>query len=62
MKHMTLPRFWQTYAQLPLEIQQLADKNFALLKAIHIIPHSTSRKLERQNSCGQCGSALITAP
>ncbi|HLX61584.1 MAG TPA: hypothetical protein VKX17_09915 [Planctomycetota bacterium] len=32
MKHMTLPRFWNCYAQLPGEIQKLADKNFKLLK------------------------------
>lgn len=33
MKHRTLPRFWQHYQQLPKEIQELADKNFALLKS-----------------------------
>ena len=33
MRHMTLPRFWQHYRQLPKEIRQLADKNFDLLKA-----------------------------
>jgi hypothetical protein len=32
MKHMTLPRFWRCYEQLPVEIQTLADKNFELLK------------------------------
>ncbi len=41
MKHMTLPRFWQHYRQLPKEVQKLADKevqkladkNFELLKS-----------------------------
>jgi len=32
MKHLTLPRFWQCYRQLPREVQALADKNFKLLK------------------------------
>lgn len=51
MKHMTLPRFWQAYEQLPLEIQQLADKNFALLKAdpyhpsLHFKKIGTARQL-----------------
>ena len=33
MRHMTLPRFWQHYRQLPKEVQKLADKNFELLKS-----------------------------
>ena len=33
MRHMTLPRFWQHYGQLPREVQKLADKNFELLKS-----------------------------
>jgi hypothetical protein len=33
MKHFTHPRFWQQYEKLPAEVQQLADKNFALLKS-----------------------------
>lgn len=33
MKHLTLPRFWGCYAQLPVKVQQLADKNYELLKA-----------------------------
>jgi len=32
MRHFTLPRFWHCYSKLPLVIQQLADKNFALLQ------------------------------
>lgn len=30
---MTLPRFWQHYRALPRDVQELADKNFQLLKA-----------------------------
>ncbi len=33
MKHLTLPRYWRFYAQLPQAIRELADKNYALLKA-----------------------------
>ena len=32
MNHFTHPRFWACYTALPLEIRELADKNFALLK------------------------------
>lgn len=33
MRHLTLPRFWRHYRQLPREVQELADKSFELLKA-----------------------------
>ena len=33
MKHLATPDFWFHYRNLPKEIQQLADKNFELLKA-----------------------------
>lgn len=32
MRHYASPEFWFHYRALPEEIQQLADKNFALLK------------------------------
>ena len=32
MNHFATERFWRLYAELPAPIQQLADKNFALLK------------------------------
>ena len=32
MKHYTSSDFWQCYEQLPVEIQELADKNDELLK------------------------------
>ena len=33
MRHRASPKFWQFYAQLPAEIQRLADENHELLKA-----------------------------
>jgi hypothetical protein len=33
LKHKTASSFWVTYEKLPLDIRQLADKNFQLLKA-----------------------------
>ncbi|MBS1258121.1 MAG: hypothetical protein MAG551_01174 [Candidatus Scalindua arabica] len=32
MKHFTSPSFWTCYGQLPRNVQELADKNFELLK------------------------------
>ncbi len=32
MKHFTNPSFWVCYEQLPAFVQDLADKNFELLK------------------------------
>ena len=33
MNHFTSPSFWECYKKLPLEIQDLADKNYQLLKS-----------------------------
>ncbi|MFQ6015751.1 MAG: hypothetical protein ACE5NP_09950 [Anaerolineae bacterium] len=33
MRHFTSPSFWQCYGNLPSSIQELADKNYELLKA-----------------------------
>ena len=33
MKHFTSPSFWECYGDLPLYIQELADRNFEFLKA-----------------------------
>ncbi len=33
MKHFASPAFWEKYQRLPKTVQQLADKNFQLLKA-----------------------------
>lgn len=32
MKHLTLPRFWNLYRQLPKDVQKLTDKSYQLLK------------------------------
>ena len=32
MKHLASPQFWKYYADLPIAIQHLADKNYTLLK------------------------------
>lgn len=33
MKHFAAPSFWKCYGNLPSDIQELADKNFELLKS-----------------------------
>ncbi len=33
MNHFASPEFWEHYGRLPEDIRELADKNFALLKA-----------------------------
>ena len=33
MKHRASRKFWQFYDELPVEVRELADKNYALLKA-----------------------------
>ena len=51
MNHQALPRFWKLYSQLPKETQELADKNFDLLKSdpqhpsLHFKKVDTARKL-----------------
>jgi len=46
LKHFATPSFWQRYRQLPPEIRELADKNFALLKAEPRHPSLHLKKLE----------------
>ena len=38
MKHYTHPDFWKHYEKLPKTVQNLADKNFELLKKNHHHP------------------------
>lgn len=33
MKHHAAPPFWQAYEKLPKHVQELADRNFELLKS-----------------------------
>lgn len=44
MRHRATPRFWRCYRQLPEEIQQLADKCYALL---HQDPQHPSLRLKK---------------
>ncbi|NEP11377.1 MAG: hypothetical protein F6K14_14435 [Symploca sp. SIO2C1] len=34
LKHFTTTQFWEYYRQLPQEIQELADRNYDLLKQV----------------------------
>lgn len=45
MKHLAHARFWKCYEDLPTEVQQLADKNFALLKADSFHPSLHFKKV-----------------
>ncbi|MBI3163017.1 MAG: hypothetical protein HYZ23_10920 [Chloroflexi bacterium] len=56
MNHRTLPRFWKHYAELPKEIQGLADKNFHLLKAD---PYHPSLHLKKVDEGRKLWSARI---
>ena len=47
MKHRTNPKFWQFYAQLPAEIQRLADENYELLKVDSRHPSLHFKKVGR---------------
>jgi len=47
MNHFTLPRFWRYYEQLPIEVQELADKNYALLKSDASHPSLHFKKVGR---------------
>lgn len=44
MKHTTSSNFWALYRSLPVEIQELADKNYQLLKSN---PHHPSLHFKR---------------
>ncbi len=44
MRHITNPRFWKCYDNLPLEVRELADKNYQLLKSDR---HHTSLELKK---------------
>ena len=45
MNHFTLPRFWKNYNSLPEQVQQLADKNYALLRADSFHPSLHFKKV-----------------
>ncbi len=75
MKHFATPEFWASYRQLPPEIQQLADKNFEILKQNPQHPSLRFKKtgvfwsarvglhyraLRRNGQKGPCGFGLDT--
>lgn len=47
MKHVTTPQFWELYRRLPANVRDLADKNFALLKADPQHPSLHFKKIGR---------------
>jgi mRNA-degrading endonuclease RelE of RelBE toxin-antitoxin system len=56
MNHFTLPSFWQHYQQLPKQVQELADKNYALLTAD---PHHPSLRFKKVGKKKQLWSVRV---
>jgi len=50
VKHLASPEFWVCYHALPKSVQQLADKNFALLKRDAQHPSLHFKKIDRFRS------------
>ncbi len=46
MNHRSLPRFWKLYRLLPKETQELADKNFDLLRTDPYHPSLHFKKVD----------------
>jgi len=47
MKHRASRRFWDCYRELPVEVQQLADENYTLLKTDERHPGLQFKKVGR---------------
>ncbi len=47
MNHFTVPSFWKGYDLLPKNIQNLADKNFILLKENYQHPSLHFKKIDK---------------
>ena len=47
VNHFATPEFWYHYRRLPVEVRELADKNFALLRGD---PHHPSLRLRKIGS------------
>ena len=56
MNHFTLPSFWRHYHQLPKDVQQLADKNYDLLRAN---PHHPSLDFKKVGKNKQLWSVRV---
>lgn len=50
MNHHASPAFWECYKQLPEAVRDLADKNFALLRADPMHPSLHFKKVGRFRS------------
>lgn len=50
MIHLTLPRFWRYYRQLPGDVRDLADASFELLKADPYHPSLHLKKIGRKKA------------
>lgn len=50
MRHDASPSFWAAYDQLPVQIRQIADRNFALLKQDSTHPSLHFKKIGRFRS------------
>jgi len=57
VKHRASPRFWRCCRGLPKEVQSLADKNYALLKANPSHPSLHPKKVAEPISLA-CGAGL----
>jgi len=47
MRHFASPDFWDAYRKLPVTVRELADKNYALLKADPQHPSLRLKKVGR---------------
>ena len=47
MRHLTLPRFWKHYQELPEEVRKLADKNYEILSTNPFHPSLHFKKVGR---------------
>ncbi len=50
MKHLAAPEFWGSFHTLPIQVQDLARKNFELLKADSRHPSLHFKKIDRFGS------------
>jgi len=50
LKHFASPDFWASYRQLPAIVQELADRNFELLKADPSYPSLHFKKIGNYRS------------
>ena len=50
MTHLASPKFWACYQSLPANVQELADKNFDLLKSNPLHPSLRFKKIANYRS------------